>query len=1251
MLVRPRAGPLTLVCLAALSGCESGSVGAGDVLVVAQIDITPPDLSLVAGSTQQLHATPKTSSGIRVPNRQVTWSSDDPGLATVSSAGMVTAVASGATRINAAVDGVRASIPIEIAPKPVVTVSVVPDQVGILVGETADLTAIPRDSEGQPLAGRAATFASDNPLIATVSPDGHVTAVAPGLTVARATVEGKVGTANVSVNARPAAQLNFQTEPVTGAAGVALAPIRIEVQNDRGGTVTIGTIPVTVALADNPTGAVLGGARTVNAFNGVASFNDLTVNQAGIGYSLRATSGSLNPAVSAPFAIVAGPADALSISTQPSSTGSSGTPLPSQPVVQIRDASGNAVAQAGVQVTAALEGAGATLGGTRTVASNAQGVAVFTNLVLTGAAGTYTLLFAAPGLTAVASTGITIGAGSAATLTIVQQPAGTAQSGVILSRQPWLQLEDAQGNAVAQAGLAISAALQTGGGFLDGTSPVVTDATGRARFVNLLIGGTTGTRTLRFSAASLSAVISDNVVVGPGPAVALAIVTSPPPASASGAVLVPAPVVQVADAFGNPVDPETEITITTTIAAGVGGVIGGTTAAITTAGAALFNNLILTGPAGSYTLLFSGGGLTAAVSNTIAIGSGAPTALFIVTQPSASAGSGTAFGQQPVVQLRDGSGNPVPRSGVDVTAAVQSGEGTLGGTTTRATNASGQAVFTDLVITGAPGPRTLRFSATGLTGATSTTIEVTAVAAATLKISTEPSATAQSGAALVQQPVLELTNAGAPVSGATITAIINSGPAGASLANAAAVTDAGGIATFSGLAITGAAGDYTLRFESGAASAVSGTIALTVPPEAARLLLATPPASTAASGTPLATQPVLQIADAGGAPVAQAGTTVTAVIATGPAGATLAGATAVSDGSGTATFSGLTISGVVGSYTLRFESGTLTTVTSGTITISPLPVATKLLLATPPASTAASGTPLATQPVVQIADAGGTPFAEAGTTVTAVIATGPAGATLAGATAVSDGAGAATFSGLTISGVVGSYTLRFESGTLTPVTSGAIALGAGTPATLTMFTQPPTSAENDQQFDNDVVVRVQDAAGNNVPGVGVTAAVATGAGIAKGTLIRTTASNGRATFNDLELVGLAGPWTLVFTAPGGASVVSRTITLLPGEEQVLAIQVEPPTSAQSGVNFSPQPKVELRDTGGNLVTRDGVRVNRVLETISGLGSIGGSSNVDTDNGVASWGNMRITGSGSFRIRFTSSGMTSVTSAAIVVTIF
>src|SRR5207248_3001793 len=129
------------------------------------------------------------------------------------------------------------------------------------------------------------------------------------------------------------------------------------------------------------------------------------------------------------------------------------------------------------------------------------------------------------------------------------------------------------------------------------------------------------------------------------------------------------------------------------------------------------------------TLTFSATGLTSATSSTVTITAGAATQVSITTQPSASAQSGAAFAQQPVVQLRDANGNPVSETGVTVTVAIASGAGTLGGTLTATTNASGVASFADLSITGSAGDRTLSFSASGLTSVTSTSIAITAGAA------------------------------------------------------------------------------------------------------------------------------------------------------------------------------------------------------------------------------------------------------------------------------------------------------------------------------------------------------------------------------------------------------------------------------------------------------------------------------------------------------------------------------------------
>ncbi|HET7186494.1 MAG TPA: LamG-like jellyroll fold domain-containing protein, partial [Gemmatimonadaceae bacterium] len=95
---------------------------------------------------------------------------------------------------------------------------------------------------------------------------------------------------------------------------------------------------------------------------------------------------------------------------------------------------------------------------------------------------------------------------SAASLAIVTQPATAATSGVPLATQPAVQLRDASGAVVAQSGVGVLAAIASGGGTLGGTTTVVTDASGVARFTNLSITGTTGSRTLRFTVPSIATI-------------------------------------------------------------------------------------------------------------------------------------------------------------------------------------------------------------------------------------------------------------------------------------------------------------------------------------------------------------------------------------------------------------------------------------------------------------------------------------------------------------------------------------------------------------------------------------------------------------------------------------------------------------------------------------------------------------------------------------------------------------------------
>jgi hypothetical protein len=117
---------------------------------------------------------------------------------------------------------------------------------------------------------------------------------------------------------------------------------------------------------------------------------------------------------------------------------------------------------------------------------------------------------------------------------------------------------------------------------------------------------------------------------------------------------------------------------------------------------------------------------------------GSPSTLGMATQPPANAEVGTTFSRQPVIQVRDAAGNPVAASGVEINARVANGGGSLFGTTSRTTDANGQATFTDLGITGAVGMHRLSFGASGFTSVTSAPIDVRRAETTTRIVSDSP---------------------------------------------------------------------------------------------------------------------------------------------------------------------------------------------------------------------------------------------------------------------------------------------------------------------------------------------------------------------------------------------------------------------------------------------------------------------------------------------------------------------------------
>jgi hypothetical protein len=99
------------------------------------------------------------------------------------------------------------------------------------------------------------------------------------------------------------ARVGFVVQPSTTTVGATITPaVQVSLQNAAGVTVGTTTSDITVAILSGPAGAKLNGVRTRTAVNGVATFDDLSIDKTG-GFTLTATSGNLGAGTSAAFSV------------------------------------------------------------------------------------------------------------------------------------------------------------------------------------------------------------------------------------------------------------------------------------------------------------------------------------------------------------------------------------------------------------------------------------------------------------------------------------------------------------------------------------------------------------------------------------------------------------------------------------------------------------------------------------------------------------------------------------------------------------------------------------------------------------------------------------------------------------------------------------------------------------------------------------------------------------------------------------
>lgn len=1026
-----------------------------------------------------------------------------------------------------------------------------------------------------------------------------------------------------------AQQLEINAIPASVVAGSTIAPTVTVTLRDAFGNIATGFAGnVTLALATNAAGATLLGTTTEVVVNGVATFNDLRIARSGTALVLVASASGLADETSAPFNVVAATATNVRLQTAPSTTASSGVPFAQQPTVLIEDAFANRVLVAGITVSATItSGAmGATLTNAL-LATDLNGRVTFTGLTLTGPSGDYTLEIGSAGLVPVSVGPITIGAGAAQRLAIVAAPSASASSGTTFAAQPTVRLEDAAGNPVAQAGVAVTASLASGAGTLGGTTTVLTSAAGQAIFTDLGITGLVGARTLAFGASGLIGTTSGTIDITAGAATELALIAGDAQSTTAGSAVAIAPSVIARDASGNAVS---GVPVAFAVVSGGGSITPTGTVSTGVTGVAALTSWTLGATMGINTITATSDGLAGSPITITATGTAGAASQLSITAGAALTGPvGSTLGTPLEVAVTDANGNPV--AGVTVNWAATGGGSVAPAVSVTGADGRASTVRTLGPVAGAQGT-----TASATIGAGTSTVTFTAsatVGGASQLALVAGDAQADTVGATLATPlsVIARDALNNPVAGVLITWSIVDG--GGSVFPASATTNASGIATTQWTLGTQASpSDSTqLARASGVGTPVNflatsrpGTV------NAAQSLVVVAPISVAASRTTPAT--VTVTARDGFGNVVPGRTVTLAATGTGNAivqPAALTSATGVTTGALGAS--------VTGARTITATIGGVVATQAPTLTVVAAPAA-QVVFIVPPTNSVA-GAEIAPSPEVGVLDSlGNRNFTHTGA-VTLALATNPAAGTLSGTLTRNAIAGVAAFPGLSVDRAAAGYALGASGTGLVGATSaGFDVTTGGISAARSLVAVAPASIVAGSATST-VTVTVLDANDNPVAGATVVIA-ATGTGNTLTQPVAVSDANGVATASVASTV--TGTKTISATANGIALQANASVIVTPApvSAALTTLTAVPPALTAGGTgsvvtviardafgNRLSGATVSLSATGtGNTITQPvaatdtlGVATGAIGSTIAGVKTISA-----TVNGVAITATVNVT---------------------------
>ena len=873
-------------------------------------------------------------------------------------------------------------------------------------------------------------------------------------------------------------KLAFTTQPSTTTAGATMPTVRVTIQDAANNRVATATDSVTIAIGTNPATGTLSGTLKVAAVAGVATFSNLSINNAATGYTLSTTATGLTTAASTAFNVAAvGPASKLVFVSQPSNV-VSGVAISPSFAVQVQDAGGALVTSSVQQVTLSIDPTTnptglATVSGTPTVTA-VGGIATFSNVIVNRAGTGYRLIATATGTTLTTSTSSTfnVTAGTANRLGFSQQPTHTVAAAT-MSPTVVVEVQDANGNRVTTgSSVAVSLALSTCTATLTGGGTANT-TNGIATYSGLSVGtAVTGcTLTATASAAGLIQSVSTAFnSVAAGGAVKLKFTTQP--ASATAGIALNAGTVAFQDANNANATISVSTLITISVASGPTTTINaGSTSQSTTTSVAFSSVTFNT--AGTYQLVASATGYRPDTSAAFVISPAAAARTNVIVQP-VNTVAGVPFTAVIQAAVQDQFNNTVTTATnvISMAAFSQALNLTLqnGTNTMTATAVNGVATFSGLAVRKAGTAVILCTSATALSGfCSSTSFNVAAAPLSTLGFTVQPAAVTAGTAFSSSIQVSGQDSVGNTITDFTspVTLNVTGGTTGAALSGTRTQNPVAGIATFPGLSVDRAGTGYQLiASASGVSTGTSGTFTVNAG-AAAKLTWTTQPAATTFLNAPLsanASAPaVVSIQDALGNPVTSASASVTFTLTSGPTLSFKSGGSSVtsvttgtSSGMVNLTSPGFQMGTVGTGYLMQAFATGLTSATSTVFAVSAFDVKSSLAFAQNPTNVLMN-TAIAPAVTVQTLDQWGNIVTNVTSPVTLTIGTDANPTTiLTGGGATTPASGVATFGSLSLNKAGAGYRLAAGAAGVTTAQSSTFTV-TDPCATLTTHTLGTTS--------------------------------------------------------------------------------------------------------------------------------------------------------------------------------------------------